>query len=242
MNIEVLQKIGLTNNEAKVYVALLETGSTTTGAIIKKTGLFGARVYESLNKLIMKGFVRFVVISNKKYFESVNPNILLESLKEKEEELNLILPELRLKQQSATITQSAIIYQGIKGLKSALKNMLNELSKKERYYVFASGLMHSTLEAYYEEFQKKKEKKKIYPSIIYDISIKKKSELLEKTYGKPRFYNIKEASPTDTFIYNDKVLLIIWRASPPFAVLITSQDLADSYKAYFNVIWKKASE
>lgn len=47
-----LQKLGFSDNEAKVYLALLEIGFTTTGAVIKKTGLHRNIVYETLDKLV----------------------------------------------------------------------------------------------------------------------------------------------------------------------------------------------
>ena len=64
-----LTKLGLTLNEAKVYFALLELGSTNAGEIIKKTKLHRNIVYDKLDKLIEKGLVSFVTIKNIKQFE-----------------------------------------------------------------------------------------------------------------------------------------------------------------------------
>lgn len=240
MDTGILERVGLTPNEVKVYLALLETGSTTTGRIIKKTGMFGTRVYESLDRLVSKGLVTFVVMANRKHFQAVPPERFLTLLKEMEDEVMEILPELKLKQELAKVQQAATVYQGVKGIKSALDNMLNELKNGERYYVLAAGMMKEVLGAYYDIFQRKKESKRIFPLIIYDTSVRKRKGALEKTYGMPRFYNMRHAAPTDTFIYNDKVILIVWNSLPPFAVLITSKDLAQSYKTYFGIIWKKA--
>ena len=38
MNLEILETIGLTKAEIKVYSALLELGSSTTGPIVEKSG------------------------------------------------------------------------------------------------------------------------------------------------------------------------------------------------------------
>jgi len=42
---QILEKIGLTKNEVKIYLKLLELGLTTSGAIIKKTGIHNSKVY-----------------------------------------------------------------------------------------------------------------------------------------------------------------------------------------------------
>ena len=74
--IEELTRLGLTINESKVYLALLELGSTNAGKIIKKTKLHRNIVYDNLDKLIEKGLVSFVIIKNTKYFETTSPSEL----------------------------------------------------------------------------------------------------------------------------------------------------------------------
>ena len=49
--LEVLEEFGLTEAEAKIYLALLETGSTLAGLIIKKTALHRGTTYQILQRL-----------------------------------------------------------------------------------------------------------------------------------------------------------------------------------------------
>lgn len=60
MNTQILEDIGLTNAEIKVYLALLELGTATAGPILEKSHLQNSVVHMTLNKLIEKGFVTFV--------------------------------------------------------------------------------------------------------------------------------------------------------------------------------------
>ena len=55
-----LLKIGLTEGEAKVYIALTELGSSTVGPIVKKAKVAYSNVYDILNRLIEKGIVSFI--------------------------------------------------------------------------------------------------------------------------------------------------------------------------------------
>src|SRR3989344_7655569 len=87
MNIEILRKIGLTDNEISVYLALLEIGSSTTGEIIKKSGLHSSRVYECLEKLQAKGLVSYVIKANRKHFEATNPKRLADYLEDKQKQI-----------------------------------------------------------------------------------------------------------------------------------------------------------
>ena len=43
-------------------------------------------------------------------------------------------------------------------------------------------------------------------------------------------------------IYKDMVILLIWTAKPPIAVVIKNKDNAESYKNQFKLMWKMAKK
>ena len=239
MDITKIEELGLRHNEALIYIALLEIGETTTGAIVKKTSLHRVLIYDALESLIKKGLVTFVIKENRKYFQATDPNRLLDFLREKEEIAKSLLPELSLKREQAKVKQQVSIYEGVRGLKSALQNMLKELTPNGTYYAFASGNMADTVGPYYNIYQKEKEKNKIKSLIIYDEEFKRRKDILKITKGTIKFYPLTYF-PTDTFIYNDRVLIVVWNANPPFATLIIHKQTAESYKKMFDVFWKNA--
>jgi sugar-specific transcriptional regulator TrmB len=241
MDITKLEEIGLTHNEALTFTALLETGETKTGALVKKTGLHRVLIYDALESLIKKGLASYVIKENIKYFQAADPQRLLDFLKEKEETVKTFLPELALLQQQAATQQQVSVYEGIRGLKSAMNNMLKELTSKDYHYVFASGNMADTMGPYYSIYQKTKEEKKIMTHIIYDVSFRKRTDVTKITYGKIRFFPLTPF-PTDTWIYKDKVLIVTYTAKPPIAILIVSQETANSYKKIFEQFWTKAKD
>ena len=104
MNTETLEKAGLTKNEIKVYLALLEKGESTSGPLIKAIGINSSKVYESLERLQKKGLVSYVKKANKKYFQAAEPERLLDYIDEKKrqldeekEEMQKMLPELKIR-------------------------------------------------------------------------------------------------------------------------------------------------
>ena len=60
MDTRILEDIGLTNAEIKIYLALLELGTSTAGPILEKSGLQNSVVHMTLKKLVDKGLVTFV--------------------------------------------------------------------------------------------------------------------------------------------------------------------------------------
>ena len=245
---ETLKKVGLTDNEIAIYLALLELGPSATGAIIKKSGLHSSRVYECLEKLQAKGIVAYAIKANRKYFEATDPKRLIDYLDERQRqierektEVRAILPELSAKQKLTKPVQEASIYSSFKGIRTLLENLLDELKEGGEYYVFgASGGMKEVLGPYTQAFQKRKAQHKIKSKVIFSEKLRN-SLLLKEQVGDMRFVPAEFVSPTDTFIYNDKVIIFIWQEKPPFAVLIRNKSVAQSYKNYFKFLWQKAS-
>ena len=192
---------------------------------VKRKDLGKAR--ESLTK---KGLVTHVIKENIKYFHAEDPPRLIDFLKEKEDLANSILPELNEKRDLGAVKkQQVAIYEGVRGLKSALSNMLKELSPNGTHYVFASGNMADAMHEYYSIYQETKKRNKIKTYIIYDESFRPREDILKVTYGKVRFFPLSYF-PTDTWIYNDKVLIVTYTADPPIAILIINKQTANSYK------------
>src|SRR3989344_4236041 len=101
MNAKTLEKLGFTKGEIKVYFSLLELGDTSSGPIIKKSGIAGSKVYEILEKLKIKGLISETINNKIKDFQANSPKRILDYLKNKEKELRLeqteftkILPQL----------------------------------------------------------------------------------------------------------------------------------------------------
>lgn len=240
--IETLKELGLSEAEAKVYLALLETGSSLAGPIIKKTGLHRGTTYQILQRLIEKGLVSSVIKGKKQHFESVNPEILMDLLKEKQTNLQNILPLLKAKTSSKE-KQEVTVYSGVKGIRSALDKMLEELGNNGEYFDFGvSGLLREVMKDYWYIWQKRKAEQKIKSQVIFNENVKEKKDFLKEYHGEARFHPKEYSSMTDTMIYKDKIVLLIWTAKPPIAVVIKNKDNAESYKNQFKMLWKIAKK
>src|SRR3989338_11529589 len=95
-----LQRFGLSEKEAKTYLACLELGETGAGDISIKSNLPRTLVYDILERLIDIGLASYAIKNNKKYFQASNPEKLSRILKEKQESISKILPKLKELQKS----------------------------------------------------------------------------------------------------------------------------------------------
>jgi DNA-binding transcriptional regulator GbsR (MarR family) len=120
---EILQDIGLSINESKVYLSLLESGLSGASAIAKQSKLHRANVYESLKRLSDKSLVSQVIINGSTKFEASSPQVLRTVIDEKSSRLNAIMPQLEL-QKNLSRQHSTQIIEGVTGFVSLLQELL----------------------------------------------------------------------------------------------------------------------
>lgn len=242
--LSILEKHGLSAAEAKVYFTLLQTGQTLVGPVIKKTGLHRATTYQVLERLKEKGLVSSVIKEKKQYFEPADPKCLMDLLKKKQEELDSVLGDFKQMYKEHEHKQQISVYTGVKSIHYVLEKMLDELKNGGEYFDFGvSGLLYDTVGRpwYTSVWSTRKKKFGIRSKVIFDESVKKThKQLLSDYVGEKRFFPKQFRSMTDTMIYNDTVIMLIWTAKPPIAVLIKNKDNAQSYKNQFKMLWKIA--
>lgn len=244
MNIKsTLDEIGLAGNESRVYLALLKLGSGLAGEVTKESGVNRTNVYDALDKLMQKGLVSFILKENRKYFQAADPNRFLSYLDEKEQELqkkkelmNKIIPELEKQKTLAKYQQEATIYQGMRGLKTIAEDVLN--AKKEMLVFGAEGKFVDIFKHYAEQWHMRRAAANITIKIIFNEKIKDKKTKSPWKKCIMKFTK-QEATPATTWIYGDKVAIIVW-SEQPIATLLQSKEVADSYKEFFKVLWENA--
>jgi HTH-type transcriptional regulator, sugar sensing transcriptional regulator len=241
---ELLEQAGLSPNEAKLYLILLELGSSLAGEISKKSGINRTNVYDALERLIEKGLVSFVIQSNRKHFQPADPHRIVDYLHEKEKSLQLkareiskIIPYLKVKQNLGKPQQESTIFKGRQGLKSVTEDILKE--GKTLHVFGAEGNFSKLFTHYTENWHLRRASANIKVKIIYNETLRKSK--LETTWKNisMRFNTKIYDVPSTTWIYADKVAIVIWQ-NKPIVTLIKSQDVADSYLKFFSFLWNSS--
>ncbi len=244
MIIEKLWELGLTDGESKAYISLCELGPSTVGPIVKKSKIAYANIYDVLRRLQEKGLVTHITKGKGKVFSSAPPEELKTLLKEKQDRLNNqtelvdnLIPEIE-KLQGKHEPEQAEVFLGFKGLRAAYKKMLkDEKPKQELISIYDHK---KAFDKAADEFFIEIDNAYNYLNfrVIADESFKKTSYAKKVTH--PIKYTNK-AIPSQIDIIGSKLIIISWQ-TPIMAVLITAKPLADSFKTYFEELWKESKE
>lgn len=239
MNIEYLEELGLTKAEAKIYLALLELGSSQAGKITEKTGIHRRTVYDAIERLVEKGLVSYIRQNNINYYEAVDPAELLEILKEKKDHIEEILPQLNLLHKTSKEKQETTFFRGKLGLKSIFNHQI-EVGKE--ILIFGASInAPDILKAYFPRYDRERKNRKINVKIVFDESVKNNSYIKSIPLAEIRFIPKEYSSPAAINVYGDFVAIILW-SQEPIAILIKNKEIAKGYKNYFSLLWDIAKK
>ena len=228
-----LKDAGLTENENKVYLALLDLGPSLAGKISRKTGLHRRTVYDVTETLIQKGFLSYILENNRRVFTASDPNHVIVTIEEKKNLLIPLITELRQRFSASKNKEKTNVYKGKNGLKIVFENQLNY---PEILVLGANREAYKSIPYYFKWFNERRKQKKVRLRVITsDKSIQPK--ILAET----RYLPEKYSSPMVLNIYGNSVAMILW-GMRPFAIVVEQEEFASSYRKYFELMWKVAKK
>jgi len=239
ININELEELGLTSKEVKVYLASLELGLSTIQNIAEKAQVHRVSAYDIVTSLLEKGFMGQAIKGKKRYFSAINPENVLDLIKDKEKRFEKLMPELKALQGKETSKPKVMYFEGHKAVLQAYFDRIRHGVELEENLVFGSS--ERILKGFpkeYKAFTEERIGKKIKAKIIVE---KSKAGLLEKKLGKgelrevkflPKGVNLKAT----TIIYGNRVMIVSWESM--LAVIIEDKNNAENQKILFNLLWK----
>ena len=232
---EVLEKTGMSTNEIKVYLTLNDNGSNKAGQIAKIAKIDRSSCYGSLKKLIEKGLVSYVSIGKIKWFQSAEPKKIIDYLKEQQEDVKSILPQLDKRQKQKRTKGQVRLYKGEKGVKTVFYDILREGKNND---VFGSeGQLSDRMPMFVKQYIRMQNEKKMKTRNL--IGINGRRRYSDGTSY--RFVNKEIQSNVVTNIYGNKIGIIIWTDEPE-AIIIENESAAKAYKSYFEFMWENAQK
>jgi len=234
INESLLIEAGLTLNESRVYLALIDLGPSLAGQLSRKTGLHRRNVYDTIERLIQKGLVGYIQQNNRNLFQASNPQRFLDIIKERENLLAPLVSELGKKYNQTIEKEETNFFKGKNGLRSVLEDQLNY---KEILILGANPKAGEVMQFYFKWYNQTRQKKKIKLRIITHEKWFERLKLAEV-----RYFPEKYANPLAINIYGDKTAIILWSKQNPIAIVIKNKEVTDGYRRYFELMWKSSKK
>lgn len=236
---KILENLGLTSKEAKIYLANLEIGSSPVSAIAQNAKMNRVTSYDILEKLVQKGLVSFISKNKIKYFTAIDPELLIVDFKKKTLELEQALPDLK-RLHGDTSHPQVHYFEGLEGIKHIYADTLT--SKTEILNYCNSEEIRKFLPNYDKDYVQKRVKKNIFlrgiaPNDQYGIDVQShdsSSNREIRLIPKDQFNFTNEIN-----IYDDKVAIISFK-NELIGMIIESAEVANTQRAIFKMVWEFA--
>ena len=246
MNLEILERIGLSKAEIKIYISLLELGAVPSGKIVKETDFRKSTVYESIRRLQEKGLVSYVIKEGMKYFEATEPGRIIDFIHEQKRKLNeteneakSLIQDLKKGFDMLKPHAEAHVLVGIEGFKTMRRDVLKSAAK-ELLMIGAIAKEYFAMEGFFQDWNKQRQKKKVTLRILYKESARLRAGSVKESIG--RYYYLKFLpeeieSPAVINIYGDRIVNLVWKKNYPICFMLINKEIADSYRDYFEWLW-----
>ena len=240
-----LEDVGLSRQEAKIYITVLKLGMPKASIIAQKTGMARGGVYYTLKLLKEKGFISEVIKSGVLYYSAATPDNLIVKLEEEKnkqmQHLADIVPQLKTLQNIALERPTIEFYEGYEGFKTVFTNLIDKPDQEFRCYLSSKVL--DFLPHFHEQFRKRRTEKHIMIKTITertkrleDIKKLDKKELRETRFNDTLFKNNEMLY----YILKDEIFIIKANKSEQHGIYIKDKDLAEFQKNIFDKLWKES--
>lgn len=239
--------LGLTNNEAEVYLILLKLKEAKAYDISKNTTISRSHVYDSLNSLLAKGLVNYIIKRKTKLFRVNDFDNLISILEAKEEQILRQKEELKkkiefLKQKEVITTSKVEVYEGVEGIKFILNDIIKDGIDKRYKEIFVMNsfskeeFVKSVSEYIWERFWNLRKKYKISSRQLFAEG----KTITKHPYVKAKILPREYFNSTVVhFMYGNKVVFFIFTLNL-LVIRIESEEVANLYKKQFEILWKIA--
>ncbi len=245
---DLLQNYGFSPKEAKIYLTCLEFGEDLVSSIARRAGENRITTYSILKELNKKNIANEVIKNNKKYYNVISAETLINREEKKYIKLRKALPELLSLTNNFAHKTKISYYEWSENVKEVFDNLL---SQTEEISVIRGNISINTVfkNDKFSNFHQKRIQKKIPIRIIYsedskiitftnnekEIQKLKEKEYRENLIIKDKLFKMKN----DIILYGKKkIIMTFFNQKHISCMLLESKDMFASLQSIFDVFRK----
>lgn len=250
VNEKLLVDVGLTAEQTRAYLSLIQDGLSPAAHVSKKTGLGRALIYKVLGQLIALGLAEKKKTSGKvSFFAPTHPNRLKELLAEKKKGLEQTA--FALQSEFGSLTSAFNLLQGKPNVQffegvNGLRHVYNDILDVGQDILVISApidegrkeVLHLIREQIEKQAAKKIRTKTINPTGDYEPA----TQIFEDEkylITRKKVPAEKLPLPAQIIVYGDKVAITNFKEGL-ITVLIESKYIAETFRTLFEYVWEKS--
>jgi len=236
----ILQKLGLTDKESRVYLALLAVGQSSANAIARAAGLKRPTTYVVLEDLRKRGLVLKMPGSQKQMFSAISPQELVYEMKKNVTEAEHLLPELMNIYSNSTSRVRTVQFEGVEGIRQLMEYGLKEMEGGElvAFWAIAANVPRELSDYFPEWAEKLKQRHITMRGIVPHHASLESYRQADKKYGRDIKIVPFEQFSSEVAIDTSKNFVRIHDYKNLQGVVIENADIAKTVREIFEMVWR----
>ena len=238
---ESLISLGLSVQEADVYIALLKQGGASASVLARDIGMKRTTAYAILKNLTEKGFSSVYFRSGKRVYHAQKPHKIASLVEQKLQSFNEAIPFFESMDRAQTQKLGLRFIESKNELEKFYDEILIDYKNKEYRIIGSTPAWESIDPRYFVKFRENRAKANIHTKLLLTAESKKDSPTDKDLLRQVRFLPKERAFKSTLDIFDDKVLIV----SPDLAslaVIVAVPAMVDIFKSIFEMLWESVSD
>ncbi len=242
-HVKLLESIGLSQSEAKLYLANLRLGPASAIQLGQKVGITRQMVYTLLPQLLEKGLVKETTIGTKRLFEALGPEALEDRAGSILQQVKEAVPVLKTKQATNSSLPILSVYENPISMRQWYRRFMEEAKEGDQLFIWATNQTWLSADPdFLKEFLAFKKKNRIKDNIIAPNTPQSRAmaEKLkgEQPYAEYRFSDSWWHTDAEKWLWGDSISYLTINENATNLIVIESRSLAEIEYFNFRQIWQ----
>ena len=250
----ILKKLGLSDSEINIYLALATGGSMSASELTRATQTKRPTAYYALRQLLDRGLVHKSGNPGVERFQAEKPEQLLrmitlreQELKSLEKEVQSILPSLKKSSGPGEGLPAVSFYEGVRAMKQIIMETVYCRSGRIDYLTPHDNFFWQVEQAFSANYVQDRARRRIKTRHLWEQPLDKK--VVRQSYAEEQSEirllpeSMKGRFRSTVLLYDDKVMYVSSKKSG-YVLLVKSIEHHELMKAIYDQLWetsKKAS-
>ncbi len=244
VDLDVLKKVGLSNQQALVYLKLLGVGHSSVSQLAKVLNIPRVSCHDTLSRLLSLGLA-FKKKGEVSEYIAAPLERLLGLVEEKELDLlvqkqaiNDLMGKISFPADVARFKEDEVaIFRSKQGVKSFFDTVLQ--SKSPLHVLGGTGRLLKEMRVYFTLWRKKRARNGVRSFLLFNRGLEL-DDIVKAENAEVRFFRDDCYSSATTFLFGDSVAILL-HCDVPVIIMLNSASLSKTYLNYFKFLWHNAT-
>lgn len=243
-----LEALGLSPNEAKVYLAALKLGETTIGDLQRESGLHKQLVYNATDILQQAGLLVISEVRGRKHFMAADPSVLEKRIEERLGAVRGLLPALY--QVASTKKEKDLVrtYHGLQAVQQYYQESVR--TQPEGSFTLVTGVggqrffdLWKIDNPYFQRYEGMRNERNISLKLLFFLAQEEDEKTLVGVKSRKnievRVIRDANQAPIDIVVWTNHVGLTLY-GHEPYLIDIAGESVVKTFQKFFELFWETA--